>query len=307
MQEGVSVIMTFYNEELNWIKESISSILNQTHSNLELIIVCDNPDNEDLFNKVKGYVDKENRVKVFRNEENIGLAKSLNFAIDNAKFNYIARMDADDIAIENRISFQLSELKRLNADIVGSNCILINEEGKEIGVTNYPISPKIITRLLPFINCLAHPTWFAKKSLFTEVGGYFDYKCAQDYDFLLRANNIKARILNTDKNLLKYRVRSNSIGNSKTLNQFMTANHIRMSNKNINYDSRSIKNFNFSKESNLSFLKVIESPKGYAKVKKMLMEFSIPFRHKYGLKYVINLYQTRMVKLILSRQENEKK
>lgn len=66
----------------------------------------------------------------------------MNFAIKQAKFDYIARMDADDIAERERISIQLKSLKDNKADIIGSNCILIDEEDNELGITNYPTDPK---------------------------------------------------------------------------------------------------------------------------------------------------------------------
>lgn len=155
--------------------------------------------------------------------------------------------------------------------------------------------------MLPYTNCLAHPTWLARKILFLELGGYFNYKCSQDYDLLLRARNKKFKLINTENNLLRYRVRQNSIGNSRALNQYLTANYIRKVNKSKSYDEKLVRNFELTKESNRTFLEIINSPKNVGSISKIAMELLIPFRHKYGLSYLINLYQTRIIKHSIAR------
>ena len=92
----ISVIMSLFNEKKIWIEQAIESILNQTYSDFEFIIVIDNPD---LSNDIKKYLlttsKNDKRIKIIYNEKNIGLAKSLNKGIDISIGKYIARMDAD--------------------------------------------------------------------------------------------------------------------------------------------------------------------------------------------------------------------
>ena len=95
----VSIIMSTYNTPEEFLKKSIDSILNQTYSNIEFIIVCDG--NREEYEKIKKIND--NRIKVLLNDNNRGLPYSLNFAIENSTGDYIARMDSDDIAINDRI------------------------------------------------------------------------------------------------------------------------------------------------------------------------------------------------------------
>ncbi|MGL4742033.1 MAG: glycosyltransferase, partial [Sarcina sp.] len=89
----VSVIMGVYNEKISWVKETINSILEQTYKNIELIVILDNPENQELKIFLDSYKDK---IKFEVNDKNLGLVKTLNRAIDLANGEYIARIDADD-------------------------------------------------------------------------------------------------------------------------------------------------------------------------------------------------------------------
>ncbi|HDL4956660.1 TPA: glycosyltransferase, partial [Mannheimia haemolytica] len=99
MNKKISVVMSTYNEPVEWVEKSIRSILNQTYDNIEVIVICDNPDNKgivDLLNLIK---EGDNRVVLHFNERNKGLIYSLNKAINLSSGEYIARMDADDISL----------------------------------------------------------------------------------------------------------------------------------------------------------------------------------------------------------------
>ena len=93
----ISVIMSIYSEKEEWIKESIDSILSQTFRDFEFIIINDNPKRKQNENLLLEYSQKDNRIIVITNKENIGLTKSLNKGLSIAKGKYIARMDADII------------------------------------------------------------------------------------------------------------------------------------------------------------------------------------------------------------------
>ena len=97
----VSVIMSTYNEKLQYLTEAIESVLNQTFKNYEFIIILDNPQNDAIRDCVYQYAEKDFRIKVIENDSNIGLTKSLNKAIQNANGKYMSRMDADDIMHKN--------------------------------------------------------------------------------------------------------------------------------------------------------------------------------------------------------------
>lgn len=112
----ISVIMSTYNETVEQINKSTLSILNQDFHNIEFIIVLDNPENKDLRKFLINLSEKDNRVKVIYNKENIWLWFSLNRAINFSTGDYIARMDGDDISNKERLSKQLKFLLE-NQDI----------------------------------------------------------------------------------------------------------------------------------------------------------------------------------------------
>ena len=103
----VSVIMSAFNEEIEYIQLAIDSILNQTFKDFEFIIILDNPSNETLKNYLISRKQEDCRIKFYANEKNIGLANCLNKGISLAKGDLICRMDADDISLPNRLEIQV--------------------------------------------------------------------------------------------------------------------------------------------------------------------------------------------------------
>ena len=130
----ISVLLPLYNEPISLAKQAIDSILNQTFSHLEVILLLDNPQNTELINLIQDYEGKDNRVITHINSSNKGLPETLNAGIHKAKGKYIARMDGDDISAPTRIEKQLKFLlEHPHIDLVGSNAYAINEEGELIG------------------------------------------------------------------------------------------------------------------------------------------------------------------------------
>lgn len=217
----ISVIMSTYNEPVNELRKSIDSILHQTYKNIEFIIVDDNPDNDELKSFLESIED--NRVKLLFNKSNLGLVKSLNRMLEVAQGNYIARMDADDIAVENRLEKQLRFLKENKLDIVGGDIARIDEDDNVIQkYMHFPSTDKKIRKYIAWGSCMPHPTWLVKKDVYMQLGGYRDIHCCEDYDFLLRAIACdKYKLGNVPDICLLYRVRGNSISSSNTCKQYL--------------------------------------------------------------------------------------
>ena len=114
----ISIIMSTYNEEEEWLRQSIESILDQTWKNLELILVLDNPENQKLEEVILQYQAKDPRLVFVKNERNQGLVDSLNKALTLVKGEYVARMDADDICYPKRLEWQYQMMKKTKADFV---------------------------------------------------------------------------------------------------------------------------------------------------------------------------------------------
>lgn len=212
--------MSIYNESLEFIKQSTLSIRDQTYNNYRVVIVLDNPKiSAEILDYLNFLSSSDKRFLIHRNETNIGLANSLNVAaskVDLADFDYIARMDSDDICLPERFETQINFLlSNPDVDLVGSSAYQIDESNRNL---NDFIVNKGTVRLNYGSNSI-HPTWMMKKSIFVDLRGYRNFECAQDYDFLCRASLIGYSIENIPEKLIFYRLRSGSIGAKKRLLQ----------------------------------------------------------------------------------------
>lgn len=217
----VSIIMCVYNERECWLRKSIESILTQTFKEFEFIITLDNPQNLKLEKIILEYCKVDKRIKFLKNNENLGLVKSLNAALEISKAKYIARMDADDIAESKRIEIQYEYLENNpRVDLVGSDIEYIDESGYKINIpTTFIQGDKNIKNRLKYYNCFNHPTWLFRKNILCEIEGYREVKYAEDYDFIIRAITRGKICENINKKLLKYRLRENGISISNVLEQ----------------------------------------------------------------------------------------
>ena len=220
-QPLVSVLMSVYREPKEWLEESIGSIVNQTYPNLEIIIVLDNPENSALKAVVEKYR-KTRQIQLVENPCNLGLVASLNKGITLCTGEYVARMDADDIAKTDRIEKQLKYLKENDLDMVGGEIILCSETGENKRKAVH--QDRYCKKMLRYVNPIAHPTWLCKTDMYHKLEGYRDIEAAEDFDFIIRAAIGGYRIGNVPEVVLKYRVNSASISNAKESRQFVISN-----------------------------------------------------------------------------------
>lgn len=198
----ISVVMPVLNGE-KYIKQSIESILVQTFKDFEFIII--NDASEDNTEKIILSFN-DDRIRYYKNEENIGIPRSLNKGIQLVKGKYIARMDADDISLPNRFEEQFNYLEN-NYDIalVGSWVEFIDENGNKKNIWKVPSDFLLIKFFLLSGNCLAHSSIFFRKSFIDKIGGYNnDFKYSQDYELYLRMLS-DFKLYNIPKVLLQYR------------------------------------------------------------------------------------------------------
>ncbi len=214
-QPKVSVIMSVYNGE-RYLKEAIGSILNQTFKDFEFIIVDDG--SIDRTSEIlKECAEKDERIRIITNSENIGLTKSLNKAIKFAKGEYIARMDADDISLPERLKKQVDFLTNYpNFGLVGCNAIVIDEKGNF--VKNVILSEELNSALKKR-NRLVHGSVMFRRAVIEKTGGYNEQIFyAQDYEMFLRISKI-SEIGRINKFLYKLRVHKGSLSYKKFFKQ----------------------------------------------------------------------------------------
>ncbi len=226
MSALVSVIMSTYNESENYIRSSINSILEQTLHDLELIVVIDNPENEAAVTAVNAFASEDSRVKILCNENNLGLVRSLNKAISAAHGEILARMDADDISLPQRLEKQLAFLEREQFDIVGAVTQYIDENGMPVAGGHTYKTEEQLKQLFQFENGLCHPTWMVRRKVYEDMNGYRDIDSCEDYDFLLRAMEKGYRLGMVDEVLLFYRYNLNGISQSREFRQFLAFSYL---------------------------------------------------------------------------------
>lgn len=220
----VSVIMSVYKEPINWVKQSIDSIINQTYKNIEFIIICDDPTNEELIQFIKNYIIDDKRVKFHINERNEGLIVSLNYAISLAQGGYIARMDADDISMLDRLEKQKIYLESNNLDLIGSNVTLFSEQG-DLGTTNKPLEHRYIAYLLKMgAPAIVHPTFFGKREVFSVTNGYnISAYHAEDMEFIAHVLSAGYKVGNMHDSLVKVRFSYGSITKNNAYIMYLTS------------------------------------------------------------------------------------
>lgn len=223
----ISVIMSTYKEDERLLRESIESILNQTYKDFEYIIILDYPDNDVHKRVIKEYALKDDRIHFYINEKNMGLTDSLNRGLSLCHGEYIARMDADDISLPNRLERQMKYLEKNHYDLIGGITEMINENGSLLySIKSVPTDPKKINKALRYSQCIAHPTWLGKKEVFEKNAGYRHMPLCEDYDFTLRAVLNGFVISNLNEAVLKYRMTSNSISRSNLFEQYLYMSYI---------------------------------------------------------------------------------
>ncbi len=225
----ISVIMCVYNEHKRDLCIAIESILHQTYNNFEFLILIEYDSNPELIRIVSEYAKKDERIRVFYNGRKLGFPQTLNFGIKNANGNLIARMDADDISLKNRLKIQ-KEYMDSHPDVVlvSGNMLFINEANKIIK-NNYSYNNinECVNKLMMYGNVVVHPCTMYRKKSIVSIGGYRNLDTAEDYDLWVRIllKNQKIHVIN--KVLLKYRIRNESASNRKFLKLYLTTKIIR--------------------------------------------------------------------------------
>ncbi len=205
----VSVVMASFNEDPEMIGKSISSILNQTYKNFELLIFDDST-KQGTKDKIDSFT-TDRRVKVFRFPERVGFVKSLNKGLEAARGKYIARMDGDDISLPIRFEKEVRFLEKYkDIAVVGGQINIMDETDNITSTRTYPLGGLKLYLFSCARNPLAHPTIMMRRAL-VDRGFRYDenLKMSEDLDFWLRLLNARYHIANLPDVVLNYRVQSN--------------------------------------------------------------------------------------------------
>lgn len=222
MSMKITVVMPAYREKTEQIRHAIESILSQTLQEFEYIIILDDPENKDMEELLRSYAEKDSRISFYINEKNCGCPYSKDRGIRLASTEYIAIMDGDDIAHPERLEMQLKKIENEKLDLVAGYVTVIDEDGKPLyDMVNLPLTHETIAKKLRINNCMPHPTWFLKRNMYLELGGYVDLYGCEDYDFLIRAVNAGYKLGMVDHIVLDYRLSTYSVSRNNLYKQYL--------------------------------------------------------------------------------------
>jgi glycosyltransferase involved in cell wall biosynthesis len=191
-----------------YVPIAIQSVLDQSLAAFELIVIANGESVDSLAAKLEAHYSSEPRLVVLKSRIP-QLAHALNLGIENAAYDYIARMDADDVAHPQWLSNQFDYLNHHQLDMVGCALRLIDGEGNYLGERMYPRADEIQKRL-GFKNCFAHNSIIIKKKTLLAARGYNAGLNTEDYDLWLRLRRLGVRWDNTLNPLIDYRIHDKS-------------------------------------------------------------------------------------------------
>ena len=213
----ISVIMSVYNGE-KYLPGAIDSILNQSFKDFEFIIINDGSSDNSLEVMLE-YQARDSRI-VIVNQNNIGLTSSLNRAIGLSRCKYIARQDADDISLVNRLEKQYGFFENHSqVAVVGCFGEMFNSEGIVSPIGNLKLSRRALKRYLLRKNPMIHGSVMMRKSCLEKVGLYRGFfRHSQDYDLWLRLSE-QFDLVILPELLYQYRISADAISVSRFLVQ----------------------------------------------------------------------------------------
>jgi len=187
-------------------RDAVESLLRQTMTDWELVIVED-PSPIQVAPWLADYGDP--RIRLVTNSERTSLVDQRNRTLSEARGEFVAVLDADDVCEPIRLEAQLQAFDRQpDVDVLGSQTIIINGDGLIIGRRQYPCEHAAIVAAMRRFNPLAHSTVMARRAKFLDAGGYQyrRYAGCEDYELWMRMARYGCRFANLDGALVRYRV-----------------------------------------------------------------------------------------------------
>jgi len=215
----ISVVMSVYNGQ-TFLAEAVESILGQTFPDFEFVVI-DDGSTDRTPEILAAYASRDARIRVFR-QENKGRTESLNIGIALAQGKYIARIDADDIALPDRLNAQLEFMEQHpEVGLLGGPVELINTTGQVIRTVTPPLEDAGIKLLMLRYNPIYHSSVLMRKELVLATGGYrMPFDESEDYDLWLRIGE-RSGLAILDHPIVQYRIHSNQVSVRKLEHQML--------------------------------------------------------------------------------------
>jgi len=214
-QPLVSVIVPTFNEAPASLAASLDSLIAQTHTNFECLVVDESADPA-LAATCRALCGRDERFSYIRPAERVGLAASLNLGLARARGDYVARFDGDDLCHPERLAAQVAYLEATpTVDVVGCALEIIDDAGEVRALRRYPAEHDAIARRMQFTSAIAHPTVLMRAGVLQAACGYDpSFRYAEDLELWLRLLGRGARFANLERPLLQYRQASSERGDA---------------------------------------------------------------------------------------------
>ncbi|WP_345993696.1 glycosyltransferase [Sulfurimonas sp. HSL-1716] len=204
------VIMSVYkNDKLKYLKEALESLYAQTIKEFDIFVQCDGKLPDELNDFLKLEYESKKITFLNKRDENKGLAYSLNELLEivlNKDYEYIARMDADDISVNTRLEKQIEVMKKnIDIDVCGGYIEEFNMDTNQKQLIKYPELNEDILQGMKRRNSMAHVTTLIRRRFFIEVGLYDSTKFNEDMDLWIRGFQNNRKFYNIQETLVKVR------------------------------------------------------------------------------------------------------
>lgn len=211
MKPLISCIVSNYNTEPEMFRKAIDSILEQTLTDFELILIDDKSTIVESTNVIREYEKRDSRIVAIYNEQNKGLAGALNIGLEVAKGDYIARFDTDDICVRDRFEKQIAYMKKNKLDICSTFAHLFGKYDNVVSTCFY--SCEDVASQLLFSCYIYHTPVIMKRAFLLEHGLMYDetFDGAEDFDLFTRCRQAGARIAIMPEVMFHYRLHSSSV------------------------------------------------------------------------------------------------
>ena len=211
MNPKISVLLPVFNGG-RFLKESIESILTQTYTDFEILII-DDGSKDDSLDIINNFNDK--KIRIIQNKKNVGLIGTLNRGLHESRGEFIARMDQDDISIKDRFEKQIKFFeKNKNYDFVFGNINCFNDKTQKSYIWEIGSKVKTFSEIkssLTISNCLAHPTVMGRSKIYKKYGYNQGLLNGEDWDLWLRLTSDKIKLGKVNDIILNYRIHDNSM------------------------------------------------------------------------------------------------
>ncbi len=204
-------VFTTFTHDVAWLDETIASVLAQTFGDFEYLIVNDG--DARVSRELEARY-RDPRIRVIDHPP-ATVTEKRQFGLEQARGEYLAIIDADDVCEPSRLASQVSFLEaHPGYAVVASSVTLIDEQSRVIAVRNYPVTDAEIRRSLPYLNCIAQPAVMARRRVLLEAGGYTARFPVEDYDLWFRVAR-RAKLHNLPEPLVRYRIHEKASKSTK--------------------------------------------------------------------------------------------